>query len=560
MKFKEIRYTHLVYEEIETKMKSLIESFRNSISIDEAIENYKAFDECIDSFSTNFNLAYIRNSLDTTDEYYSKEILYMYEIHPRVQNVYKDMILALLETSFRDELEKRWNSLMFINEEIELKTISPEIAEDLQEENKLMNKYVNLMASAKIKFNGEELNLSKLGAYLENPDREIREQVLKAKADWLDLNTDQMDIIFDKLVSLRDTIAKKLGLKDFIELGYYRWRRNCYNSEMVTEFREGVLKYIVPVVIKFKEKQAKRLGVPSIKVFDLAINYLDGNAKPKGSEKDLLKKAKKMYEELDKDTGEFFNMMLENELIDVTSRPGKAVGGYCINLEEYKVPFIFANFNGTSADIDVLTHEAGHAFAFYMNRNVKPSILKQFTFDVAEIHSMSMEFLTWDWMELFFEDETPKYLETHLENALTSLPYMCMVDEFQHIIYEKPQMNIEERNIVWLELEKKYRPWLHFTGAPSFYAEGRRWQEQTHIYKLPFYYIDYALAGVVALYFWAEAQENHAKAWAKYKKLVSFAGTKTFVELLEECELPNPFKAENLKIIADTVNKWLLEK
>jgi len=179
-----------------------------------------------------------------------------------------------------------------------------------------------------------------------------------------------------------------------------------------------------------------------------------------------------------------------------------------------------------------------------------------YTFDIAEIHSMAMEFLTWDYMGGFFGEDTNKYYESHLERALTFLPYGSIVDEFQHRVYEKPNMSIDEKNNCWLELEAKYRPWLDLDNVP-FYSEGRRWQEQTQIYNTPFYYIDYCLAQVIALYFWAEKQEDHEKAWGKYKKLVSYAGTKTFLELIEEVGLPNPFVAENLKVIANAVTKWL---
>jgi len=549
-------YVHLELTEVETKLKTLITEFKNSKSSTEAIENFNKVYDYANHFQTMFNLAYIRNTLDTNDEYYTKEVAYINEIHPKIIEVFQDMMSATLNTPFRSELEAKWGSLLFINEEIGLKTFSPKIIEDLQKESKLSSEYAKLMANAKIDFDGKTLNIAQVGAYLENPNREIRQNALNAKANWFMENIAEFDKLFNELTELRTKIAKKLGYENFIKLAYNFRKRNCYDSEMVAEFRKGILEHIVPVVTKFKEVQAKRIDVENIKMYDININYLDGNPKPIGTEKELLEHAKKMYEELDQVTGEFFNMMLENELIDVTTRQGKNVGAYCASLTHYKMPFIFANFNGTSADVDILTHEAGHAFASYMARDISPTILQKYTFDIAEIHSMAMEFLTWDYMDGFFGEETNKYYESHLEKAISIIPYIAMVDEFQHVIYENPNMNESERNNYWLELEAKYRPWLDLEGIP-FYGEGRRWQEQSHIYRTPFYYIDYCLAQVIALYFWAEKQENHANAWEKYKKLVSFAGTKTFLELIEEVSLPNPFVAENLKVIADSVTKWL---
>lgn len=557
MKFSKIPYVHLEYSEVSKKLANLIENFKNSKNANEAMENYNKVYNYADFIKTMFAISYIRNSMNTTDEYYSKEFTHGYEMQPKFQAMFQDMITATLETPFRKELEEKWGKLIFINEELALKTVSPEVIEDLQEENKLVTEYDKLMASAKIQFDGKELNFSQIAAYGNDLSEDVRKSALVARGNWFKENIQEFDRIFNELTKIRTNIAKKLGYENFVELGYNRMKRNCYDSKMVAEFRKGILEHIVPIVTKFKEAQAKRINSDfPLKLFNSTLKYLDGNAKPIGTEQDLLNHAKKMYEELDPVTGEFFNMLLENELLDVTTRPNKSVGGYCYGLREFKVPFVFANFNGTSADVEVLTHEIGHAFADYMAKDLVPSLLKEYTFDIAEIHSMSMEFLTWNWMNGFFGEQTQKFYESHLSGALGLLPYVSMVDEFQHGIYEKPNMTVDERNSYWAELEKKYMPFQDSSGLP-FYGEGRQWQQQIHIYKMPFYYIDYALAQVVALYFWSEAQENHDKAWDKYKKLINYAGTKTFLELIEEVGLPNPFVSDNLKIIADAVSKWL---
>ncbi|MCL1935167.1 MAG: M3 family oligoendopeptidase [Defluviitaleaceae bacterium] len=512
MKFTELEYVHLEYKEVSEKLSSLIDNFKNSTDVNEAVENYNKVYEYLNYFKTMFALSYIRNSLDTTNEYYSKELAYGYEIQPKIESIFQEMTVVTLESPFRKELEEKWGSLLFINEELALKTVSPEVIEELQKENKLVSEYDKLMASAKVEFDGKVLNISQMGAYLENKDRDVRKNASNAIANWFLGNKEKFDNIFIELKELRTNIAKKLGYENFVELAYYRRKRNCYDSKMVAEFRKGVLEHIVPVITKLKAMQAKRIGVDSLKIYDANFKYLDGNPAPTGTEQELLAHTKKMYEELDPLTGKFFNMMLDNELLDVTTRQGKNVGGYCYTLTHYKMPFIFANFNGTAADVVVLTHEAGHAFASFMSKDIMPTILQNYTFDIAEIHSMSMEFFTWDWMNGFFGKDTDKYYESHLEKALVSIAYGSIVDEFQHGIYEKPEMSIEEINKSWLSLESKYRPWLDLDNSP-FYGEGRAWQGQLHIYNYPFYYIDYCLAQVVALYFWAEKQENHSRAW-----------------------------------------------
>ena len=556
MKFPQMPYERPVYEEVSEKLNSLLERFKAASTKDECFQAYKEIEDYNMDVASMFNISYIRNSLDTTDEFYDKEKAYMNEVSPKLQQMTQDLIVAMLESPFRKDMEAEWGNLMFLNAEIRLKTFTPEIVPDMQEENRLATEYDKLIASAQIEYDGKTLTLAQIRPYYENPDRNIRKSAMEAAANWYMGNAEQLDKIFSDVVNVRHRIGEKLGHKSFTQVGYYRMTRNCYDESMVEKFREGVVKYIVPVAKRLKEEQAKRIGVDTLKIYDDFFEYPEGNAKPKGTPDEIFAHGKKMYHELSKETAEFIDFMLDNELFDVLTRPGKAAGGYCSYIPKYKSPYIFANFNGTSGDIDVLTHEAGHAYAAYMSRDVYPSGLRRYTSETAEIHSMAMEFLTWPWMEGFFGDETQKYYYSHLASALTFIPYGTMVDEFQHHIYDKPEMSPKERNDLWLELEAKYRPWLDQKDFP-FYGEGRRWQAQLHIYRIPFYYIDYCLAQIMALSFWAETQKDRNAAWEKYDRLVGFAGTKTFVDIVKEAGLPTPFEADNLKIVSDAAVKWL---
>ena len=549
-------YKRPEYEEANAKLEELLNSFKTAKTAKEAFAAYEEYDKYGSFLSTMFCLAEIRHTIDTKDEFYAAEQEYSDEVLPKLQPAIKEFSKALLESPFRAELEAKWGNLMFLNTEIELKTFKPEIVADLQEENRLSTEYDKLIASAEIDFDGKKLTLSQIRPYHENPDREMRKASMEAAGNWYMANAGQLDNIFDELVKVRTRIAKTLGYDSFTQLGYYRMKRNCYDMDMVAKFRQGVIEHIVPVVKKLKAAQAKRIGVDALKIYDDLFEYPDGNAKPQGSPDDIFAHGKKMYQELSKETAEFFDFMLDKELFDVLSKPGKAAGGYCATLPDYKSPFIFANFNGTSGDIDVLTHEAGHAYAAYVARDIYPSALQEYSMETAEIHSMAMEFFTWPWMEGFFGEQTQKYYYSHLSNALSFIPYGTMVDEFQHHIYDNAEMNSAERNKLWLELEAKYRPWLDLEGSP-FYGEGRRWQAQLHIYVIPFYYIDYCLAQIMALCFWAENQKDNKSAWDKYRRLIGFAGTKTFLELITDAGLPTPFEAANLKIVSDAATEWL---
>ncbi|MCL2285097.1 MAG: M3 family oligoendopeptidase [Firmicutes bacterium] len=556
MKFSTMPYTRPQFEDVQAKFTQILENFKNAKTAEECFAAYKEYDEYSQYLFSMFAIARIRNTLDTTNEEYDAEKTYMDEVLPKLQALSQAFTQALLASPFRKEMEAEWGDLMFRNAEIALKTFTPEIVADMQDENRLRSEYTKLIASAQIKFDGKTLILAQMTPYFQDPSREVRKAAAEAYAAWFLSHAEQLDRIFDDLAKLRAKMAEKLGHKNFVETGYYRMQRNCYDTEMVAKFREGVQKYIVPVAKRLKEEQAKRIGVEALKMYDDQFEYPEGNAKPFGTPDEIFAHGKKMYHELSPETAEFIDVMLEGELFDVLTRPGKAAGGYCATIPIYKVPFIFANFNGTAGDIDVLTHEAGHAYASYKARDIYPSALRHYSNETAEVHSMAMEFFTWPWMEGFFGEQTEKYYESHLASALFFIPYGTMVDEFQHHIYENPNMTPAERNALWLKLEGIYRPWLDLTETP-FYEEGRRWQAQTHIYGMPFYYIDYCLAQVMALCMWSESQENFQAAWEKYVRFTGFAGTKTFVDLVADAGLPTPFVPDNLKVVADAAVKWL---
>ena len=555
MKFSQMQYTRPDIEETKAAYIQHIEALEQAQTGQGAIDAYLAADEYFGHVATMAALAAIRHSLDTTDEFYDAENDYLDENLPLLRELGQRYEKAMLKSPHRADMEAAFGSLLFQNIEISLKTFIPELTEDLQAENRLTTEYDKLIASAEIEFDGKTLTLAQLTPYHQDKDRTVRKASMQARADWFMARAGELDRIFDELVKLRDGMAKKMGYQNFIELGYYRMQRNCWDETQVARFREGIRRYLVPISDRLKGLQAERLSVPRLTVYDDPIEFPEGNAKPKGTPEEIFEAGRRMYHELSPQTAEFIDFMLENELFDVLTRKGKSGGGYCAHLPDYKSPFIFANFNGTSADIDVLTHEAGHAYAAYLARDLKPSALQDYTYETAEVHSMSMEFFTWPWMEGFFGDETPKYRMSHLAGSLTFIPYGAMVDQFQHEIYQRPAMTPAERNALWLKLESEYRPYLD--NDFPFWGEGRRWQAQAHIYERPFYYIDYCLAQTMALCFWGESQKDFKGAFEKYQRFVGFAGTRTFTECIEGAGLPSPFVPETMDKVAAAAAEWL---
>ncbi len=559
MKFNEMRYVHLDIESLKEEICKSVNKFKSADTFECADTAFAEYGRLADTVETQTALAYIRHTVNTLDEFYDKEQEFLDENLPVLTEYFQMMSKALLESPFRDEFTKKYGELMFINEEMDLKTFSPEIVGDLQEENKLTTEYEKLLASAQIEFNGKICTVSQLAPYKQDTDDKIRLEAWTAEGRFYKENKEQLDSIFDKLVRLRNKIAKNLGLEDFTQLGYYRMRRNSYTKEDVAKFREAVQKYLVPLADKIYRETAERIGRPyPLNYADSALMFKSGNPKPSGNADDILAAAKNFYRTLSPETAEFIDFMFENELLDVLSKKGKAQGGYCIEIPDYKAEFIFANFNGTSDDVETVTHEAGHAFAGYTARNIFPAALRSPTMESCEIHSMSMEFFAWKAAGEFYGKEADKFKYSHLASAVKFIPYGTMVDHFQHIVYERPELTPEQRDSVWAELTGVYMPWIKLGEIP-FYGDGCAWQRQHHIYSSPFYYIDYCFAQTVALEFWAMMQTDWEKAWESYKKLVGFAGTKKFTELVSSSGLDNPFDENTLRSVCETASKWLSE-
>ena len=556
MKFNEYKYEHLDLEKIKKEFSELIESFEKAENVEGQVN---AFDEIIklrNHIETMQTLVSVRHSIDTNDEFYDKENEYMDEISPILFGFTNDFYKALVNSKFKDELIQKYGKFLFDLAENTLKTFSPEIIPDAQEENRLSSKYSKLIASAKIDFDGKELNLSQMVPYTQSKDRNVRIEAAKKVAQFFSENQDEFDDIYDSLVKVRTRMAQKMGYKNFVEFGYKQLSRLEYDAKMVEGYRKQVLENIVPLHTELRERQGKRLGVDKLKFYDEAIKFNSGNADPHGSPEWILNNGKTMYKELSKETDEFFTFMTENNLLDLLSKKGKMSGGYCTYIPEHKAPFIFANFNGTSHDIDVLTHEAGHAFQVYQSRGFEVPEYLWPSYEACEIHSMSMEFLTWPWMDLFFENDTDKYKFIHLSEALLFIPYGVTVDEFQHWVYENPEATPKERREKWIEIEKKYLPTRDY-GEVEELKNGIFWFRQGHIFSSPFYYIDYTLAQVCAFQFWIKSRENREKAWKDYLNLCKLGGSKPFFELMKSANLKNPFEEGTLAFVIPKIKEYL---
>ena len=553
MKFSEMPYKRTDIEEAKADFAKLMADFDNAKSGEEQFEVHKKYYKTVNHIYTQMTLAEIRHSIDVTDEFYSRENDYYDENGPVLRSLLVEYGKKLYNSEHRSFLESKIGKVAFKNLELAMKSVDDRIVPLMQEENALTSRYDKLLATAKIDWNGETLNLSLMAPYLNNCDRKIRVEAWKKYTDFFTNNKEELDDIYDQLVKNRTAQAEKLGYENFIQLGYYRMNRNCYGKEDVKRFREQVKRDFVPFAEKLHDRRRMRLGLDKLHFEDEGVYFNNGNPAPIGTPDDILAAGRKMYNELSPETAKFINFMCDNELFDVLGRKTKQTGGYMTYLPDYKSPFIFANFNGTADDADVMTHECGHAFQGFCMVDDPIIEHSEITMETAETHSMAMEFFTEPWMELFFGKRKQDYIDMHLESAAAFIPYGTMVDEFQDIAYTNPGLSPKQRNEMWRELEMQYKPHLDYSGN-EYYSAGGFWQKQRHIYDSPFYYIDYVLAQTNAFQYKVMMDNDYKAAWKSYLKLCNLGAKDFFTDLVAQVGLKNPFEDGTLKEMVDKLH------
>ena len=542
MDFRQMPYERPDMEAMKVCYEDTIGKLNGAASYEEARQAFFTLQEREKEQGTMMSLCSVRNTIDTTDPYYEAEMKWLREQSAALIPLRKRYQQAMASSPFRADFEGEFGSQMLRLIDAGLKVTDERLMADIVREGEICQQYQKDSAMASTDFRGEKCNFYGLLKHMESTDRQERREAYHAWAKLYEAISPKLDAQYDELVHLRDGMARKLGFSCYTDMAYLSRRRFDYTQEDAANFRRQIREIVTPAVAEIREKQRARLGVDKLRYYDEALLFPEGNADPIGDMETLVSKAQKMYREMSPETGEFFDFMVKYHLFDLETRPGKRMGGYMTRFAAYQAPFIFSNFNGTSADVDVLTHEAGHAFQGYLAmRSIPVSMLSGSTAEINEIHSMTMEHFAYPWMGSFFGENSEKYLTAHLIGAISVLPYMACVDEYQHRVYEKPEMTALERRHVWREIERAYMPWRDYDGEP-FLEEGGFWMQKQHIFLYPFYYIDYALAQMCAFQYYGRMKENRDAAWQDYLRLCRAGGTKGYFELLEVGGLLNPFR------------------
>jgi M3 family oligoendopeptidase len=556
MKFAQMIYRRPDMDQLKKQLRVHIEAFKMAETPGEQNTRIDQINRIRDDYDTMESICAIRHSIDTNDAYYTAEYNFFNIASPEMMGIVKDFYTALLNSKFKKELLKFRGAHYFNLAEVNLKAMADEIIEEMQVENQLVSEYNQLIASAQIEWKGEQLTLAQMGALMTDQDRLVRQQSHEKFFLFMDEHKEQLDDIYDQLVKIRHQMALKMGYQNYVEMGYARLGRTDYAADDVTKFREAVEKYITPISVKLKERQRIRLGLEKLAYYDQKFAFDSGNPIPIGSPEEMVVMAQEMYNQLSPETATFFEFMNENNLMDLVAKKGKEAGGYCTYIPGDQSPFIFSNFNGTHGDVTVLTHEFGHAFQVYNGKDYSEPEFIWPTLEAAEIASMSMEFITWPWMEKFFGEDTEKFKYMHLESAINFITYGVCVDEFQHRIYEQPEMTPDQRHQVWREIEKKYMPYADYSGN-AYLEHGGYWQRQGHIYQVPFYYIDYTLAQIAALEIHLKFEKDREKTWEDYKRICKVSGSQSFTGILKSGNLGNPFHIETIRTIMENIQMEL---
>lgn len=546
-----------------------LESFRQCVldvrlklmtaqDIDAAVAALESYEKQLSAFNTSYNLCQIRHDLDTSDEYYAKEYEVCNLASAQIKELSSAVLRAMVNCPCAPQLKEKYGEMIFRKSRNLNETVSSEIVDLLVEESNLVSSYDQLQSEAVIPFEGKQLNLSLLNPYLESTDRNVRYNAHKALDGYYMSRKEAFDEIFDKLVKVRTEIAHRLGYETFTELGYKRMERYDYDRNDVARFREKILNYVVPLSVQTRKLQKERLGVDTLMFYDLPCFFKYGNPVPQIKKSEYRKVAGDFFGKIFKSKPSFFDVLSEHGFTDLLSRANKTTGGYCVYLDDYSIPFIFMNGNGTADDIATIVHEGGHAYAFIRSAEVSPfTECLQPTLETCEIHSTSMEYLSYPFMDMFYGEYAEQYRQLHMTDGINFLPYGCMVDEFQHIVYDNPELTPDERHAEWKKLEEKYQPFNEYGDEFPFHSMGGAWMKKQHIFEVPFYYIDYCLSQICALELWEEAQEDMNSALDKYNTLCSSGGTDTFLKLIKDADIKSPFDEDVVKRLAYKMCRFL---
>lgn len=464
----------------------------------------------------------------------------LFTAHPQRQHLPKPRY-EVFERDTRNQVE------LFRPENVPLET----------EEAKLGQQYQKLIGALTVIFRGEERTLVQMGRFLEEPDRNLRKEAWEVVANRRLQEADKLEEIFDKLIRLRQQIAKNAGFDNYRDYAFRRLGRFDYVPADCNKFHDAVETEIMPAVHELNAHRRDQLKVDSLRPWDLAVDPLNRPPlKPFDQVEQMVSRTQSIFNQLDPELASGFQRMQDLRLLDLANRKGKAPGGYQSTLAESRLPFIFMNAVGLQRDVETILHEAGHAFHALATRDEDIYAYRSAPIEFCEVASMSMELLGNEFIEEFYSSgDGNRARKTHLEGIIGIFPWIATVDAFQHWVYTHPGHTRAERSVAWLELMDKFGGGVDWSGYDK--SRAYLWHRQLHIFLYPFYYIEYGIAQLGALQVWANSRKNKTKALTAYKNSLALGGSRPLPELFKAAGARFEFDAATIRPLMELTRSEL---
>ena len=464
---------------------------------------------------------------------------------------------AYLANPLREQLPKPRYHVFDRDTKVHVELFRPENVALETEEAKLGQQYQELSGGLTVQFRGEEKTLVQMSPYLEEPDRELRQQAWETTAKRRLQEAEKFEQLFDELVRLREQIAKNSGFKNYLQYAFRARGRFDYTPEDCVKFHDAIQREVMPILRQLQARRRELLRVPALKPWDLSVDPLSRPPlKPFQEVGQMVSKTQSIFNRLDGGLAQGFQTMQDRRLLDLANRKGKAPGGYQSTLSEARLPFIFMNAVGLQRDVETMLHEAGHAFHALATREEDLYAYRGAPIEFCEVASMSMELLGNEFLEEFYSSaDANRARRKHLEGIMDIFPWIATVDAFQHWIYSHPGHSRSDRMQAWLDLMKRFGGEVDWSGHEK--VRANLWHRQLHIFLHPFYYVEYGIAQLGALQVWANSKENKSTALTNYQKALSLGGSRPLPELFQAAGCRFDFSAATVKPLMELVKTEL---
>lgn len=499
---------------------------------------------------------YIRMTCDTEDKKIAEVFHYFVrEIEPYLEKASNQFDQRLLESPYLKELDTdRYHVLLrAVRRKTELfREENVEIRAALQE---LESRYGAISGAMTIMYEGEEMTLQKASNYLKETDRNVRKEVYELIQKRKEADREKLHDLLDQLIEKRHTMAVNAGFANYRDFKHQEMERFDYTIDDVKGFHESVMKEVSPVLSEMHRKRKDMMGLSELMPYDLDVDpQMKPPLKPFVTDEELINHSVEAFRQIDPAFGDYLAVMRDNNYLDLGSRKGKAPGGYNYPLYESNVPFIFMNATGNQRDLETMMHEGGHAVHSFLSSGHDLVADKSLSSEIAELASMSMELISMDQWHLFYSDteDLKRAKMKQLQSLISVLPWVAIVDKFQHWLYTNYPHTHAEREQAWGAIQKEFASQEVTWGQYEKYRMTL-WQSQLHIYEVPFYYIEYGIAQLGAVAMWKQYKENPRKALSSYKKALSLGYTKTIPEIYEAAGIRFDFSQSYIKELMDFV-------